>query len=169
MAKAENITVEQTLSFVLDELEIPSEDRDGRTMSQLARIEAAITAGIEEREELRRRLNALNFSISEISNRSGLSRATFYNKPLLSKYVEHRRNQELHDADAEKLEAAKDRIAQLEDKVEKLLRRDGELVLAKMENDRLKKRVAALEGYFDSIPPDIQEELTASGRIIPMR
>ena len=169
MARAENITDAQALSIVLDELEIPSADRDSRTMSQLTRIEAAITEEIEERDELRKRLHALNFSISEISSRSGVSRATFYNKPLLSKYVEHRRNQELHDAGAEKLEAAKDRIAQLEDKVEKLLRRDGELVLAKMENDRLKKRVAALESYFDSIPQDIQEELTASGRIIPMR
>ena len=139
---------------------------DARTMRQLESLEAAVSSEAEAVERLHRELSAHGMSVSEMAKASGISRATFYNKPLLARYLEARRSQTgIGKADGA-LAAAVARAEEAERKVELMAQRDGELVLAAAERKRLEKRVESLERALEEA--NRRRPAGASGGIIEL-
>ena len=117
----------------------------GRTLQQLERLEGAISAEAREIERLRLELRAHSMTVSEMAKASGISRATFYNKPLLARYLEARKAQLGIKGEDKALAAAVARAEEAERKVALMAERDGELVISAAERRRLEKRVESLE------------------------
>ncbi|WP_261434105.1 hypothetical protein [Xiamenia xianingshaonis] len=93
---------------------------------------------------------------------SGVSRATFYNKPLLAEYVALSKSEAVGNRGAT---ASRAELEEANAKMRRLMERDGELVLALADNERLTKRVEALEAmlkdarrHFEGMP---------RGRVVP--
>lgn len=140
---------------------------DGRTIAQLERIEAAIASESDAHRAAKAEMRAHMLTVDSISKVAGISRPTIYNKKVLKDYVSIRREEEKIFYEGERVEALRKQLKEGEEKINKMLRRDGELVIAYAEIERLKERVKRLEEYLNDIPVDIREELDAMGKIIP--
>ena len=105
-------------------------------------------------------------TIDNISKVGGISRPTIYGKPELMRYIELRRSEEKVLRESEKVEILKARLRDSEDKVAKMLRRDGELVVAHAEIERLRERVRRLEEYVAETPPLAAERVEGPGRVV---
>lgn len=129
----------------LESMGVDPETLDARTKSQLLRLEDAIreelAAAGAAREELRRH----ELTVSNLAKRSGISRATFYNKRILADYLRARRPHGELEALKKELEAALERAERAEDTVAKLMKRDGEIVAMRSEMKHLRRRIALLE------------------------
>lgn len=137
---------------------------DGRTLRQLERLEGAISAEAGEVERLRLELRAHGMTVSEMAKASGISRATFYNKPLLARYLEARKAQLGIKGEDKALAAAVARAEEAERKVALMTERDGELVLAAANRRRLERRVESLEKALEEA--NARRATGQSGRII---
>lgn len=140
---------------------------DGRTVDQLARIEMAIESEVAAYRTAKAEMRAHMLTIEGVSRAAGVSRPTIYAKKVLMGYIELRRAQEGVSYDGAKAGSLKARLKDAEEKIEKLLQRDGELVVALAEVDRLKERNKRLEEYIGDLPPYMREELDAMGKIVP--
>lgn len=152
----------------LEAMGVDAGSLDVRTVGQLARMEPAI-AGIAEahraaKAEMRRHM----ITKENVSKASGVSRPTINGKPVLERYIEFRRAEEGVLYENEVIASLKRRLKEAEEKVGKLALRDGELVAALAEVERLKDRNKRLEEYIGDIPPYMKEELEAAGRVIPL-
>lgn len=140
---------------------------DRRTIEQLGRIETAIAAEAAAHRAAKAEMRAHMLTIEGVSRAAGVSRPTIYAKKVLMDYIELRRAQEGVSYDGEKIELLKARLKEAEEKLSKLLLRDGELVVALAEVDRLKERNKRLEEYIGDLPPYMREEMEAMGKIVP--
>ena len=127
-------------------LNVNLDDLDDRTMDQLRKIESAVIREEEALEKARAILRGKGFSISSISAASGVSRATFYNKPLLADYLELRKKDAMGDEPEATVRKAE--LDEAKEKITKLMESDGELVLSLADNERLSKRIEALEAVL---------------------
>lgn len=149
---------------------VSASDVDARTWAQLEQVEACVTSEVNlyraAKEELRRH----RLSIDSVHKLSGISRQTFYNKDgLLARYVERRRADEKVALESEASTALRKKLDEALTKIRKLEERDGELVILAAENERLRKRIEALDAYIKSMPDEIQQELESYGHIIPFQ
>lgn len=151
----------------LGAMDVDADSLDERTLGQLGRMESAI-AGIAEahraaKAEMRRHM----ITKENVSKASGVSRPTINAKPVLERYIEVRRVEERVFYENERIRSLKQRLKEAEEKVGKLTLRDGELVVALAEVERLRERNRRLEEYVGDLPPYMREELDAMGRVIP--
>lgn len=142
-------------------------DIDPRTQNQLEKIEHAIQSESSLREKAEGEARAHEISIASIAKASGVSRATFYNKPVLKEYVESARDGEDSDSPKAESELLAKRLEHAEEVISKMQKRDGALVVMAAENERLRKRVEILEGFVTAMPNDIRQDFDARGIIIP--
>lgn len=129
----------------LNELGINADEVNERTMGHLSRIESAIAGKLRERDDAFETIKACNLSVKSISEASGVSYQTFYNKPLLKEYVEQRRGAVGIDNSSEERTRLRSRLTEAEERIKALEKRDAELVLARIENDQLRERIHLLE------------------------
>lgn len=140
---------------------------DDRTTRQINAIEAAIQLELKDRREAKRVLASKPLSYSSIADRaSGLSRPTLYNKTILKDYIDFRRRQEGLEDDTSELEALREKLREAEDTIEKMTRRDAEIVMLRLKLQRSETRIVNLERYIEGIPVDLKDEIAARGHVI---
>ncbi len=155
------------MSMCLESMGVDAGSLDERTLGQLARIEAAIASIAEANRAAKAEMRRHMITKESVSKASGVSRPTINAKPVLERYIEFRRVEEKVFFENEQIRSLRRRLREAEKRVEMLVRRDGELVVALAEVERLKERNKRLEEYISDIPPYLQEELDALGRIVP--
>lgn len=146
MAGDEDLRVKNAVARKLEAMGVGGADMDARTAGQLEKIERALQAEEAELAKARATIRGRGFALSAVSAASGVSRATFYNKPLLAEYIELSKAEAVGDAGAT---APKAELEEARERVRLLMERDGELVLALADNERLSKRVEALEAALE--------------------
>lgn len=163
MAANEAVAAVDRVTEKLASMNEDPESIDKRTMAQLEKLEEAIAAEVERHRAARAEARAHAITVSNVSKASGISRATFYNKPLLRRYVDaSRKSCGIDDEEAE-LERLREALAEKNRAVEGMIARDAELVVLAMENKRLRHKVETLEKYITDMPNDIRAELEAWG------
>lgn len=140
---------------------------DARTVGQLARMEPAIAGIAAAHHAAKADARAHMLTIEGVSKASGVSRPTIHGKKVLMGYIEARRAEERVFYENEVVASLRKRLREAEERAEKLVRRDGELVVALAELERVRERNRRLEEYIGDLPPYMREELDAMGRIIP--
>lgn len=161
------LSLSETIDERLSKLDKRLGDFDSRTQAQLEKIERAIQSETALRRAAEAEAKRHDINVVAIATASGISRATFYNKPVLKEYVEEARQAEGFDSDKTELDALKERLREAEETIGKLKKRDGELVVMMAENDRLRKRVEGLESFIEKMPTDIRHDFEAMGIVIP--
>lgn len=138
-------TLRKTVLENLNEIGISVDKIDERTMGHLARIESAIEDKLRERDDALETIKSCSLSVKSISEASGVSYQTFYNKPLLKEYVAQRRSVSGIDNSSEERARLRLKLNEAEERIKALEKRDAELVLARIENDQLRERIHLLE------------------------
>lgn len=167
MAEGEDVKMTPKLAETLKAMGVEAGALDRRTVGQLERIEAAIAAEAAAYRAARAEVRAHLLTGENVSRVSGVTKPTINAKPVLKGYIERRRAEEKVFNESERIAALKGRLREAESKLEKMIRRDAELVVAIAETDRLRERVRRLDEYVRGLPPYMQEELEAMGRVIP--
>ncbi len=162
MAESEGLNVREAVERKLIALGVDADDVNVRTLRHLELIEKAVQAEEERLKQAKATVRGRGFVLSAISAASGVSRATFYNKPLLAEYVALSRSEAVGDIDAT---ASRAELAAANAKVRRLMERDGALVLALADNERLAKRIEALEAALEDVRRHF--EGTPRGRVVP--
>ena len=168
MAGDEHMTdttaIDEKIRATLASLGVNLDTVDGRTMSHLRKVEQAIQDEAAARRAAEEQVRRHNLSVSTVAKASGVSHATFYNKSLLKRYVNTRKEAEIprtregREASLERrLEEAKTEIA--------LMNETGALMVQlQIENDRLKRRVRMLEVQLQGGQP----AMDGKGEILPI-
>lgn len=163
MAANDNLAIDALVIERLTSMSIDPATIDKRTFEHLAQIEEAIIAEAASYRAARAEARTHHINVSNISKVSKISRATFYNKPLLREYLnDSRKTCGVGDEEAE-LERLKKTIAEKDETIEAMTMRDAELVVLASENKRLRHKIENLERYISDPPSDIRTELEAWG------
>lgn len=162
MAANEPLTAGERILGRLTSMGEDAKRLDKRTIEQLRKIEQAVAEELEGRKAALAKARSCDLSISRISKASGISRATFYNKPLLQSYVEAARA-DLEGEDDSLVARLRARLEEKEEALKAMVARDAELVVMSAENRRLRNRVAALEKYIADMPSEVRADLEAWG------
>lgn len=80
--------INETIKKKLLLLEIDIDKLTQKQLDYLTKIEGIISDNMEKQEIALNELKSLGFSINSISDTTGISRQTFYNNPMLKKYIE---------------------------------------------------------------------------------
>ena len=163
MAADEAVIRSDQIAARLEALGVDASSIDKRTMSQLNKLESSIAIEVELYREARSEMKSHTLNVSTLSKASGISRATFYNKPLLRKYADAARQAYAIEDENAELERVKKELAEKSDALAKMLEREAELIVLAAENKRLKRRIEALSKYIDDMPNDIRAELGSWG------
>ncbi len=155
--------IDEKIKATLATLGVNLDTVDARTMNHLMKVEQAIRDEAKARRSAEEKVRKHNLSVSSVAKASGVSHATFYNKSLLKRYVNARKEEEIprtresRDASLERrLEEAKMEIA--------LMNETGALMVQlQIENDRLKRRVRMLEVQLQGGQP----AMDGKGELIP--
>lgn len=139
--------IKEMVKATLAELGVEYDSQKSNTLAQLFRLEEAIACEIR----LRKEADSHNLSVLSLSKLSGISRQTFYNKQILVDYIDRRKRNSGICAQEETETKLKSELEEAKSVIEKLMSRDGEIVLLKIENDRLKKRISSLEKYIEDM------------------
>ena len=162
MAEEDGLSVREAIARKLAALGVGMAEVDARTLRHLEKVEMAVQAEEEKLERARATVRGRGFALSAISAASGVSRTTFYNRPLLAEYVELSKSEAVGDPGGT---ASRAELDEANEKVRRLMERDGELVLALADNARLEKRVKALEAALDDSRSHF--EGMPRGRVVP--
>lgn len=167
MASDEYIDNSDAIRETLANIGVDVADVDKITMKHLLKIEAAIEEEISLYEAAKRDQRAHSLSVSSVSQASGVSHATFYNKKILSEYVAARREQAGISNESEKIASLKERLEEAERQVKELNKRDARLVQALIENDRLKSENEILRKRIAGPAPEQKKVIVfpASGSV----
>lgn len=155
--------LDKAIDETLELMDVNVDTVDKGTRDFLRKIELALRAEMELRTELESGLREHNLSVSSISRVSEVSRQTFYNRPILSRYVNARHAKALGRSEAAKNEALRRRIASLEKRLEDMESQAVDMVQLYMENNELKRRLrnaevkgqgglAAVDGLGEVLP-----------------
>lgn len=147
----------------LEAMGIEPSSIDRRTLSQIKKLEEAIAIETERYRAARSEMKSHTLSVSTLSKASGISRATFYNKPLLRKYVDAARQAYAIKDESAELERLQKELSEKNEALAKMLEREAELVILAAENRRLNRRIETLRKYIDDMPNDIRAELESWG------
>ncbi|MBR3312857.1 MAG: hypothetical protein IKG18_01825 [Atopobiaceae bacterium] len=159
----DNKGTDEKITATLARLGVNLDTVDGRTMGHLRKVEQAIQGETEARRRAEEEVRRHNLSVSSVAKASGVSHATFYNKTLLKRYVNARKEEEIprtregRDASLERrLEEARIEIG--------LMNEQGALMVQlQIENDRLKRRVRMLEVQLQGGQP----AMDGKGEVLP--
>ncbi|WP_283675998.1 hypothetical protein [Clostridium perfringens] len=80
--------INETIKEKLLLLEVNINKLTKKQLDYLIKIEELISDNMEKQEIVLNKLKSLGFSINSISDITGISRQTFYNNPILKKYIE---------------------------------------------------------------------------------
>lgn len=155
--------LDKAIDETLELMDVNVDTVDKRTRGYLRKIELALRAEMELRAKLENGLREHNLSVSSISKASKVSRQTFYNRPVLSRYVNARHAKALGRSETAKNEALRRRIAALEKRLEDMEGQAVDMVQLHMENKELKRRLrnaqvkgqgglAAVDGLGEVVP-----------------
>lgn len=139
---------------------------DGRTLLQLEKIEAAISSEADAYRSAKADMRSHMLTIDNISKVGGVSRPTIYAKAELIRYIERRRGEEKVFCESERVESLKARLRDAEDRLAKMVNRDGELVVAHAEIERLRERIRRLEEYVGDVPPHPAQRTEGACRVV---
>lgn len=143
MARDESLIDQEALGAAMD---ASGWDRpvDPKTAAQLESIEGAIRLELDERRRLMAEARRHDLSVSSVAKASGVPRATMYEKRLLVEYAKARASSATKTEGESRAESLERRLEEAEARIAALERRDGELVLARMENERLRRQLDAI-------------------------
>lgn len=162
MAGDKDLLMSGAIVRKLEAMGVDEADVNARTAGQLEKIENALRAEEAELSKVRATVRGRGFAFSAVSTASGMSRATFYNKPLLAEYVEFSKAETVSNADAT---ASRTELEETKKEAHLLMERDSELVLTLAENERLSKSVEALETALEDGRSHFEE--MAKGKVMP--
>lgn len=146
MASKEDLSIhDATIMETLRELGVDTDTVDKRTLNHLRKIENAITEEADKRKQAEAEVRQHNFSVASISKVSGVSHATFYNKPVLSRYVNARKENVVSRTDTGASESLRQRLEEAQRQIALMNEQGAQMVQLQIENERLKKRVRMLE------------------------
>lgn len=146
MAGTDNLsTHDTTIMETLKALGVNTDTVDKRTLGHLRKIEEAISREAEERKKAEAEVRRHNFSVSAISKISGVSHATFYNKAILSRYVNARKENVIARTATGASESLRQRLEEAQRQLDTMNKQGAQMVQLQIENDRLRKRVRMLE------------------------
>ena len=145
MAREENLIDQEALGIAV---EASGWDRpiDPRTTAQLESIEEAIRQELGERQRLLAEARRHDLSVSSVAKASGVPRATMYEKRVLAEYAKARASSAADVEGRSRAESLERKLEEAEARIAALERRDGELLLARMENERLRRQLDAIRG-----------------------
>lgn len=146
MAGKDSMTTQEEVRRKLTALGRDPNTIDSRTMRQLVCLEEVVRDEEANVRVAKATVRGRGFALNAMSEASGISRATFYNKPLLAEYVKLSKDEIVGDPDAV---ASKAELDEAKKKISQMMERDGDLVLALAENERLEKRVDALRSALE--------------------
>lgn len=136
---------------------------DARTLGHLRKIERAIRDEADARRAGESEVKRHNLSVSSIAKVSGVSHATFYNKPVLTRYVALRRQEEIGRTEGSISANLRDRITELETEIKQYQRQGAEMVQIQIENDGLRTRIRMLEVQLQGGQP----AMDGRGEVLP--
>ena len=118
---------------------------DKITMKHLRKIEKAVADEVEKREQAITEAKSHNLSVASVSKASGVSHATFYNKPILSRYVNARKEILINRNTIDVADSLKKRLDEANRQLDAMHEQGAEIVQLHIENEKLKQRVRMLE------------------------
>ena len=118
---------------------------DKITMKHLRKIEKAVADEVEKRELAIAEAKTHNLSVASVSKTSGVSHATFYNKPILSRYVNARKEILINRNTIDVADSLKKRLDEANRQLDAMQEQGAEIVQLHIENEKLKQRVRMLE------------------------
>lgn len=167
------VTVEERLrSMGVD----PAFEKE-KTLAQLESIQRAIDEEALRIEEARK-IALRGMPTTAVSELSGISRQTFYNKPLLKEYAERAINDAGVAEDRNVVTRLKETVAEQKSAIDAFVRRDGELVEMEIklrdvqaENDGLKAALSDAKETIEGLRKLLRKAGIGetSGNIIPMQ
>ncbi|MBR3158797.1 MAG: hypothetical protein IKF14_06795 [Atopobiaceae bacterium] len=137
--------VDEKMRATLAALGVNLDTVDGRTMGQLRKVERAIRDEAEARRRAEEEVRRHNLSVSSVAKASGVSHATFYNKSLLKRYVNARKEEEVPRTREGRDVALERRLEEAQAEIALMNEQGALMVQLQIENDRLKRRVRMLE------------------------
>ena len=137
--------VDEKMRATLAALGVNLDTVDGRTMGQLRKVERAIRDEAEARRRAEEEVRRHNLSVSSVAKASGVSHATFYNKSLLKRYENARKEEEVPRTREGRDVALERRLEEAQAEIALMNEQGALMVQLQIENDRLKRRVRMLE------------------------
>lgn len=116
-----------------------------REYAHLVAAERAIAARTEEADAAHAKLKACKINVTSIAGDMGITRKTIYNNPVLEAYIEHCAKQSVRDGDRDEQARLREKVAELEEQVRKLVLRDVEAEVLRHENVELKRELMRCE------------------------
>lgn len=144
------VEVIETITHTLEKMNINKELIEAKNWDQLKKIENILIKSFNVQEEYRIAIKDTKPSINKIAIKSGISRQTFYNNPLLKIYAEYRITEYDSFDITKKNERLLERISDLESKVKLMSERDVSIEL-------LRRKIAMLENNIIIVKKENKE------------
>lgn len=157
--------VDEKVLATLKALGMSVDTVDSRTMGHLRKIEQAIRDEARARREAEEQVRLHNLTVASIAKTSGVSHATFYNKKLLSRYVNHRKAEEVPRTREGRMGSLERRLEEAEETILQMNEQGAVMVQLQIENDRLKRRARMLETQLQGGQP----AMDGKGELLPFR
>lgn len=167
MAGDEHITdttaIDEKIRAIIAKLGVNLDAVDGRTMGHLRKVEQAIQDEAKARRMAEEEVRRHNLSVSSVAKSSGVSHATFYNKSLLKRYVNARKEEEIPRTRESRDASLERRLEEARTEVDLMNEQGALMVQLQIENDRLKRRVRMLEVQLQGGQP----AMGGKGEVLP--
>ena len=160
---------EITLGSFLSSRRMAPETLGAREYAHLAAAERAIAARAEEADAARAKLKACKVNVTSIAGDMGITRKTVYNNPVLEAYIEHCAKQCAQVGDRDEQARLRERAAELEDQVRKLVLRDVEAEVLRHENVELKRELMRCESRIREMDARLEKAIGSRGECGPQR
>lgn len=134
-----NVVNEEKIKNRLSEMGYKYEDFKPNIQQHLLKIEGIIEDSNEKYASLITELKNTVPTVLSVSKESKIARQTFYNNTILKEYIEAAAN-EFHNPFSQ-IDNLNKKLSDMSEKVEKMIGRDVELELIKLENKELKKQI----------------------------
>lgn len=116
----------------------------------LARADEAVERRTRSSEEARASLRANRITIAAVAEDMGVARKTIHNNPVVHDYVALRAS-ETKETSARLVKSLREKLADVEGQMEKLLRRDAEAEELKLELARMQQSLVEREALIRSL------------------
>ena len=127
-------------------------------LRQFTKIDDAIQARMLKLEEARKDEEAATINILNIANDTGIARKTFYNNELLKLYVEKYAFDTERPSPQTVRNKAKEKIDDLQEKINKMLDRDIDYAELSRENMKLTSEIGHLKEINDSLRTRLEDK-----------
>lgn len=156
-------TIDGLIDEALDKLGVNIDTVDGRTRSHLRKIETALKAELEARREAEAEVRRHNLSVVSVAKASGVSHATFYNRPILTRYVNQFRDGALGRTEASVVASLRRRLEEAQRQIDLMNEQGALMVQQQHEIELLKQKNRILQAQLNGGQP----AMDGKGEIIP--